>query len=82
MTGLQDAGWRGDTQKVRLGYTAAMALRRMAMIGYMLPMILDEKQHAPADEIVRLPLGEFGDRVGRVGEFVETLTAEARRLIV
>jgi len=81
LMGLRDGGWLGDAQQARLGYTAAIALRRMATIGYMLSMILDERRHAAVEEQVGLPIGEFGDHVSRVGEFVDTLAREARRLV-
>jgi hypothetical protein len=81
VAGLREAGWRGDAQQVRLGYTAAMAVRRMAMIGYFLTTVIDEKQHALVEEIGGLPIGEWGDRVSRIGEFVDGLTSEARELM-
>jgi len=81
MNGLRDAGWRGDEQQVRLGYTAAMALRRLGTIGYMLPEILDESRHAGVERVLRHPMGEWADQCAEAGRFIELVADQARDLM-
>jgi hypothetical protein len=83
LRGLRDAGWQGESRQVRLGYTAAMALRRLAIIGYMLPEILGQDPHPRPrmEDVFGMPIDECGDHVARIGQFVETLAQEARDLI-
>jgi hypothetical protein len=79
--GLRDAGWHGAEQQIRLGYAAAIALRRLGTIGYVLPLILDENRHAEVDMLVRRPIGEWSDQFAEAGRFVETLADQARDLM-
>ena len=44
MDGLRDAGWTGDEQLVRLGYTCAMTLRGLAGVKQDLLLIQDESK--------------------------------------
>jgi hypothetical protein len=46
MEGLCDAGWTGDTQSVRLGYTCAMTLRGLAGVKQDLTLLRNERRHA------------------------------------
>jgi len=84
LRGLRDAGWHGEARRVRLGFTAAISLRRLAMIGYMLPEILGESPHPrpPMEEVLGMSIDECADHVARYGQFVETLAQEARELLV
>lgn len=81
VSGLREAEWRGDEQQARLGYTAAMALRRLGTIGYMLPEILDESRHAEIERVLRHPIGEWADQCAEAGRFIEVVADEARDLI-
>ena len=81
VSGLRGAGWRGDERQVRLGYTAAMALRRLGTIGYMLPNILDESRHAEVERVLRHPMGEWADRCAEAGRFIEVVADQARGLM-
>lgn len=81
LSGLRDAGWRGDEQRVRLGYVAAMAIRRLGTIGYMLPDILDETRHAEAEGVMRHPMVEWADRCAEAGRFIEVVADEARDIM-
>ncbi|UCC63635.1 MAG: hypothetical protein JSV36_00825, partial [Anaerolineae bacterium] len=51
LDGLRDAGWQGDPRRVRLGYTAATALRTLVSYGQILPVVLDEGQHILAEQV-------------------------------
>jgi hypothetical protein len=71
--GLRTAGWRGDSRLARLGYTAAIGLRRMGTYGLMLPMIqqgmLTEADFSEIDQFIA------------TSSFIEGLTSEARTLM-
>ncbi|MBZ0302027.1 MAG: aminoglycoside phosphotransferase family protein [Anaerolineae bacterium] len=43
--GLRDAGWTGDAQLVRRGYTCAMTLRGLAGVKQDIGLLLDETRH-------------------------------------
>jgi hypothetical protein len=81
LRGLRDAGWRGQESHVRLGFTAATALRRLGTIGYVTPWILDERRHADLEAIVRRPLATWIDNFAEAGRFVEGLADHARQLM-
>jgi hypothetical protein len=81
LEGLRDAGWHGAEQQTRLGYAAAIALRRLGTIGYVLLVILDENRHAEVEMLVRRPIGEWCDQFAEAGRFVETLADQARDLM-
>ena len=81
LRGLRDAGWKGSERDVRLGYSAAVALRRLGTIGYALPMFLDEVRHGALETLVGRKVDELADIFAQAGRFVEALAAEARDLM-
>jgi hypothetical protein len=81
LRGLHDAGWRGQERHVRLGFTAAAALRRLGTIGYVTPWILDETMHADLEALARRPLRAWIDNFAEAGRFVEGLADQARQLV-
>jgi hypothetical protein len=81
MSGLRDGGWRGDERHVRLGFTAAAALRRLGTIGYVTPWILDETRHADVEALARRPLGDWIDNFAEAGRYIEALADQARELM-
>lgn len=81
LRGLRDAGWQGEERKVRLAYTAAIALRRLGTIGYTLPLILDESRHPEVEGLVGHSIGEWSDQFAEASRFVEKLADWARDLI-
>jgi hypothetical protein len=56
LEGLRGAGWQGDPQQVRLGYTAASMRYMFSEIGRILPILLDESLHAKAEQVFGCPL--------------------------
>lgn len=51
LQGLQDSGWRGDPQLVRLGYACAGALRYgVGVLRLFMPTLLDEALHPMAEQ--------------------------------
>lgn len=81
LEGLRDAGWRGDPRQARLGYTAASLRYRFADLWRSLPVLLDESQHALAQQIFGRTVGEVCDHWAQVGSLVDRLTDEARELM-
>lgn len=81
MKGLQDSGWTGDARLARLGFTAAIGLRRLGTFGHILPLILDPGRNAQVEELARRPISEVADHFGRIGAVIERLTDDARELM-
>ena len=81
LEGLRDAGWRGDPRQARLGYTAASLRYRFADLWKVLPVLLDESQHALAQQVLGRSQEEVCDHWARVGSLVDRLTDEARELM-
>jgi hypothetical protein len=71
--GLRDAGWGGDPRLARLGYTAAIGLRRISSIGVALSHI--EQGLMNEDDVPLL------DRIAQSSGFIDGLTEEARLLM-
>ncbi len=71
--GLRSAGWQGDLRLARLGYTAAIGLRRVSSIGVALSMF--EQGLLTEGDIPML------DRIALSGTFIDELTEEARMLM-
>ena len=81
LDGLRDAGWQGDPRQVRLGYTAAVALRCLVTIGQILPTVLDESQHSLTLQIVGHPIGEVLDHNAAWHRFQFGLADESLELL-
>jgi len=79
--GLHEGGWRGNEDQVRLGYTAAAAMRRLGTIGYMLPVLLDPSKHSDAERVFGYSMHEWGDRFAEASRLVDVLADQARELI-
>jgi hypothetical protein len=81
LEGLRDAGWQGDPQQVRLGYTAAGARYLFPELGRWLALILDESVRAEAEQRIGLPAGEAFDSVARMRRLLFGKLDEARDLM-
>jgi hypothetical protein len=81
LEGLRDAGWRGDPRQVRLGYTAASVRHRCGELERVLGLLLDESQHAWAEQVFGCSIEEVEDHWGLVGSLIDSLTDEARELM-
>jgi hypothetical protein len=57
LEGLHEAGWRGDSQQVRLGYTAAGARYMFPELGRWLALIRDESLRANMEQRSGLSMG-------------------------
>jgi len=81
LEGLRDAGWRGNPQQVRLGYTAGSLRSRLGELNRVMDMILDESQYPFAEQALGRSMEEIEDRFAQVNCFVDSLIDEARELI-
>jgi hypothetical protein len=80
--GLRDAGWRGDPRAVRLGYTAASALRYpIGGLGEGLRSVLDESLHVGLEQTLGRSIEEIMDHLAELGRFSRGLADEARELL-
>jgi len=81
LEGLREVGWQGDPRQVRLGYAAASARYLFPEVGTWLTFILDESQHAAAEQRLGVPVGQAFDSVARMRRPLFSRLGEARELI-
>jgi hypothetical protein len=81
LEGLRDAGWRGNPQQVRLGYTAGNIHLRLGDLDRVIDLILDESQHSFAEQAFGRSMEEIEDHFGQVGSLCDSLIDEARELM-
>lgn len=75
VAGLRDAGWQGDLQQVRLGYCAALGLRRLAGVGIQATEIAAKLADGQ-------PISEsYIESMLQAGQIIDTLVDEARALL-
>lgn len=76
---MRDAGWRGDAELMRLGYTAAVALRWFVAPGT-LRLLVDTQARTDLASAAGMPEGEFVQERLALLEFALDGADEARRL--
>jgi hypothetical protein len=81
LAGLREAGWQGDPQQVRLGYTAAAVRFLFPEVGRWLALILDESLHAAEEQLLGIPVGGAFDSVARMRHSLFGKLGEARDLM-
>jgi hypothetical protein len=81
LEGLRCAGWRGNQRCARLGYTIAMAMRRLVTIRHDLPKMLNQSRHAELQRMTGRSIDDIMEHFAAIGLFVEHLTAEAYDLL-
>lgn len=81
LEGLHQAGWRGNPQQVRLGYTATSLRLRLGELNRVIDMILDESQHPFAEQALGRSMEEIEDHFAQVNCFADSLTDEAQELM-
>lgn len=82
LDGLQEAGWHGDPQVVRLGYTLAAALRfGLNFLAGALPSVVQGHMTATWEQIMKRPIEEIVERRGQVLSVVLQYAEEARTLL-
>jgi hypothetical protein len=82
LAGLTDVGWRGDRGSVRIGFTAALAMRYGACGGPAnVSDLLDGARLWVPEQRWGRPIGEIMDRWADCSRFVLRLADEARALL-
>jgi hypothetical protein len=81
LEGLGDAGWRGNPQHVRLGYTAASLRFRLGELDRAIDFLLDESQYPFAEQAFGRSMEEIEDHFAQVNCLVDSLIDEARGLM-
>jgi len=82
VAGLRAAGWAGDVRLVRLGFTAAAALRYIVgTLRLILPVLADPALHPVAAGIFGQPLANVVDAWVELWPFQVGLAEEARALL-
>jgi hypothetical protein len=82
LAGLRDAGWPGDRNSVRLGFTAALALRYgVCGAPANLGDLLDEKRHSIPEQRWGSSMDQIMDRWAGCARFMLGLADEARGLL-
>ena len=80
VAGLRDTGWSGDERAVRLGFTAAVALR-LGLVPQTLDLILNERRREEAQRGWNVPLEELIERWAQVAYFVLDRADQARQML-
>ena len=80
MNGLRDAGWQGDSQLVRLGYTTACSLRWGIVGLWWLQDLVDPIDHAGLEKHWNRPLAELVHQWSKTAYYLLDLAQEAHEL--
>ncbi len=80
VAGLRDAGWSGDERAVRLGFTAAVALR-LGLVPQTLDLILNEQRWEQVERSWHRPVEEVIERWAEVAYFVLDRADRARQML-
>ncbi|MEM7032387.1 MAG: phosphotransferase [Chloroflexota bacterium] len=78
LTGLEDAGWRGDPSQARLGYAAGSAI--VFALGYG-AFKLNQQVYPWLEQAFGLPIDQFMQLGAKLNHFFLTLADEARTLL-
>jgi hypothetical protein len=81
LEGLGEAGWEGDPQQVRLGYTAATVRYLFPEIETWLALIHDKSLHSGWEQSVGMPIEENFDSVALIRPLYFDRLDEARDLM-
>jgi hypothetical protein len=78
--GLRSAGWRGDTQVVRFGHTAASAVRLVVRTATALELAFNPQARAGFERASKLPFATLAAKFRATLPYYLSLAAEAGRL--
>jgi hypothetical protein len=82
LEGLREAGWQGDPRMVRLGYTAATALRfGLCFLPGATQALVTASDHSRTERVLGHPIEEIAERRGHVLRRVLASADEARALM-
>jgi hypothetical protein len=83
VAGLREAGWVGDERLVRLGFTAAAALRHtVGLLRLVLPVVIDPALRPAMEDLFRRPLEAVIEGWAELWSFQFGLAEEARALLL
>lgn len=82
LSGLAEAGWHGNPQHVRLGFTLTMALRySVALTPLIVGIALDESRHPWIERWLGFPVPEILDRVAVCSDYFSVCIDEAYAIL-
>lgn len=82
VAGLREAGWVGDERVVRLGFTAAAALRHtVGLLRLVWPVVSDPALHPVVEDLFKRPVEEAVEAWAALWSFQFGLAEEARALL-
>jgi hypothetical protein len=80
IAGLHDAGWNDDERKIRVGFTAAVALR-LGLVPQTLDLILNEERRSQAERGWNRPVEDLIERWSQVAYFVLDRADRTRQML-
>ena len=80
LSGLREAGWRGDRRMARLGYTASTALGGL-LLGTNISILTDESYRVRWEQAMGRPLEQAADHWAQIQMSVLGMAEEARKLM-
>jgi hypothetical protein len=81
LTGLREMGWRGDDRLVRLGYTATLSLRFVAMAGAIVVTLASADERPQWEAAFGMTLETILDRHAAMQPFLLDMAEEVRQLV-
>jgi hypothetical protein len=78
--GLREAGWNGDQQTVRFGYTAAAAMRLIVRTATALELAFDDRKRAGYERVTGVAFGVLAGKFSHTLPYYLSLVEEAGRL--
>lgn len=80
LAGLRDMGWKGSERDVRLGYTAATALKYIELAST-LPLLFDPDVHPHIEKILECRIPEYIHHAAAMNRLAHRMADEARTLL-
>jgi hypothetical protein len=80
ISGLMQAGWTGNADMVRLGYTSGVIYYRLGGLRILLDLILSEERRKRFEATTGLPLAAMLEHIKQVGTYLDGLLVEAASL--
>ena len=81
LTGLREMGWRGDERLVRLGYTATLSLRFVAMAGAIVVTLASADERPQREAAFGMTLETILDRHAAMQPFLLDVAEEVQQLV-
>ena len=81
LAGLREAGWKGDTERVRFGFAAFCALKHLFMIFISVRDVPVESRHPVWERLFGRPFEEVMHRQSKLLYYLLNMAEEAQRLV-